>query len=300
MKIPVDLKVGLSGRFKIEKIKNNRRQVLLDWFPNLITNNGLNLMVGSAKFNKCFVGSGSGTPQVSDTQLESLIAESDSAGSIDSGIDTNNKFTYMRRTFTFDAGSATGNLSEIGVGASSTDLFSRALILDDHGNPTTITVLSDEILVVTYECRVNQPLGDYNLSVDGYSVVLRAQSIGDTDAWAGPHRPIYMDTEVSTADPGRASAWTGPIGDVYSTPSGTRYGRSSVSTDSYNDNSYTLTGEILFDISDANDTLTAFSWSWAAMGGWQMSVDPPIVKTSSDELRIKTRVTWGRAGELTS
>ncbi|KAK6697260.1 hypothetical protein SNK04_014178 [Fusarium graminearum] len=52
------------------------------------------------------------------------------------------------------SGVGTGNLSELGTGTSSTNLFSRALIRDPiTGNPVTITKLPDEFMDVTFELR---------------------------------------------------------------------------------------------------------------------------------------------------
>ena len=72
LKIPV----GICGRFKIEAIRpDGRRRLLADWFPNLITDAGLNLIgTSSAWLAAVRVGTGSTTPNVSDTSMQSLVA----------------------------------------------------------------------------------------------------------------------------------------------------------------------------------------------------------------------------------
>src|SRR5690606_39029584 len=63
-----------------------------------------------------------------------------------------------------------GNLSEVGILRSSTTgpLWSRALILDGQGNPTTITVLPDDFLTCYYTLRIMIPKEDavFNIDVD--------------------------------------------------------------------------------------------------------------------------------------
>src|SRR5690606_8917143 len=87
-------------------------------------------------------------------------------------------YTWMRKTFRFAAGVATGNLSEVGISWLTTGaLFSRALILDSGGLPTTITVLADEVVDVTYEFRIMAKTDDETGSVTFTG------SIGGTYDW---------------------------------------------------------------------------------------------------------------------
>src|SRR5690606_35005019 len=69
-------------------------------------------------------------------------------------------------------GAAAGNVSELTAcyAANNTSAMARAVVRDEMGNPTTITVLSDEVLSVTWEWRkwwtVSQP-HDIEYLVDG-------------------------------------------------------------------------------------------------------------------------------------
>lgn len=85
----------------------------------------------------------------------------------DSGFPHPTPWVQNTLVFEFPAGRATGNLTEVGVGwtsdgviipnANNNRVFSRALILDASGQPTTLTVLADEILRVTYMLRLYVP-----------------------------------------------------------------------------------------------------------------------------------------------
>src|SRR5690606_36950343 len=70
----------------------------------------------------------------------------------------------------FGLGEAAGNLLEIGIQHTSASgpLWSRALILDGQGDPTTITVLPDDFLTCYYTLRIMIPKEDavFNIDVD--------------------------------------------------------------------------------------------------------------------------------------
>lgn len=168
---------GFRGFFKMEAFKGvfdkngkligevpGSRHVLADWFPNLITNQGLNY-VGqySTYLSACQVGTSSTAPANSDTGLVGFLVGTTTVQSTTYGAAASSPY-YGKITlvFRFATGVAAGNLSEVGVGRAATGsvLFSRALIVDGVGTPTTITVLSDEILDVTYELRLYVPLVD--------------------------------------------------------------------------------------------------------------------------------------------
>lgn len=154
----------LAGYYKIEAHRRDEngdeiegsRRIVADWFPNLITNGGLDMLGGTANFLQyCQVGSGSTAPAVTDTALASRIAGVATSGYAQGTPGAANVYSSCVATYQFGQGVAAGNLSEIGVGSASTgSLFSRARILDGSGNPTTITVLAIEFLTVTYELRL--------------------------------------------------------------------------------------------------------------------------------------------------
>src|SRR5690554_1835389 len=178
--------VRLGGRFRAVVSKDAEcKQVVEDtgFFDNLITNTGMN-RVGEVTTNsgntlngfialcgRFVVGSGSAEPQFTDTALQNPVAFASANPVLD-----NESSSYERGWYEitvrhqFGQGEAAGNLSEIGIQhtSSSGPLWSRALILDGQGNPTTITVLPDDFLTCYYTLRIMIPKEDavFNIDVD--------------------------------------------------------------------------------------------------------------------------------------
>lgn len=182
----VDIEIGVSGRYILRRMKDGEVLQELE-FSNLVLDGGLSMLAGTSAVYPwafCRVGTGSSPESASQTALDSQ------AGSISGvsarGLNTTDRYLYIRLTYTWGVGAVTGNLSEVGVGTAATGntLFSRALIKDMMGAPTTITVLSDEQLQVVYELRLYQPAGDmFTGSVGGYACTMRASLDTSDTAW---------------------------------------------------------------------------------------------------------------------
>jgi hypothetical protein len=178
---------SVCGFFRLEaaKIVDGKeisRRVLADWFPNLITNGGLDRMATNEDFlSYCTVGSDNTAPQYTDTSIGTFVQRTYNLH--DTQWTTNSVSPYYRwvkYTYRFVEGTATGNLSEVGIGWSAGGLyplFSHALILDTFSNPTTITVLADETLDVLYEYRV------YPKETDNIGSITFTGNIGGTYNW---------------------------------------------------------------------------------------------------------------------
>ena len=147
------MNLELAGYYKITATNKDtlEERVLADWFPNLITNNGLDLInQGKPDMTRyCYVGSGSTAPTVNDSGLQNLVAvkmEGYIEFSTSSAQATAPYYGYATRSWTFEPGAAVGNLSEVGCGkdALGVNIFSRSLITDALGNPITITVLAND------------------------------------------------------------------------------------------------------------------------------------------------------------
>jgi hypothetical protein len=192
----INNKIGGFFRLEAAKIVDGKeisRRVVADWFPNLITNAGLDRLSGVGSvfgwehFRYCVVGSSNTTPQFTDTTIGSVVAAEDggvalnSLQAITSGANSVSPYyRWARMTYRFAQGVATGNLSEVGVGWTGSPtylLFSHALILDGIGNPTTITILADETLDVLYEYRI------YPKETDSTGTTIFTGNIGGTYDW---------------------------------------------------------------------------------------------------------------------
>ena len=149
--------IGLEGLFRLQTFKKDSTEVVNDtgWFNNMILNTGLNQMISTNDYLAyACVGTGANPVTATQTTLQTFLVNSAEGSSIGGGITGNPYYSFQRVRYQFPVGSAAGNLTEVGIrGGTTGNLFSRALIRDNLGNPTTFTVLGDEILQVTYELR---------------------------------------------------------------------------------------------------------------------------------------------------
>lgn len=302
----VNLKASVAGRYRIDAIKVDAdgneisRREVSPWFDNLITNSGLDMLgTNNVQFMSfCRVGSGSTAPANTDTTLVAQVAAtSTTTASVAFGANGSSPYyKYVRTIYRFSAGAAAGNLSEVGVGPASTgNLFSRSLIKDGSGNPTTITILSDEILDVTYEFRLYQDTDDVvnNITVNSvdYTLTTRASSVA-----VGYGSPVYMQNGDYCArwDNSGVTAYTGTIGAITGTPSGTNLGTSSGSAhQGYTTGNYYRDSQCTFAVGTATGTIAAICTNGYVLQ-WQTGISPAIVKTSAQQLRITGRVAWSR------
>lgn len=135
-------------------------------FDNMILDSGLKfLAVGwsvDEQCKTCHVGLGNTPVSPEQVGLAAWQANTQDNGPGAMGfIAVPGENAYMERTYVkrFAIGQAAGNLAEVGFGNGwgSAVLFSRALIRDAQGNPTTLTVLLNESLDVIYKVRIYMP-----------------------------------------------------------------------------------------------------------------------------------------------
>lgn len=295
----VELKTALAGRYKIEAVKaDGSRRLLADWFNNLITDNGLNAIGhGADWFTSCSVGSGNTAPANSDTSLVSLVA---TTASITTSTGANSGgtpwFGSMTIVYRFPIGSATGNLSEVGIGATSTSLFSRALILDGGGSPTTITVLSSEALDVTYQLQQFSPASDVTGSVT-IAAVSYAYTVRAANANAGSWTPRNIGDRGGVSS---TVVYNGTIGAVTGTPSGSSAVGGTTAISTYTDGNFFVDSTLSFGLADMNVSggISAMKCvmgvSNSSLGEYQYGFSPAIPKDSSHTMTLVIRHSWTR------
>lgn len=183
------IEYSCSGEYEFRVVGGPRDGLLLSRSKNLITDYGLDCLTGNnmggainlvdGPMYSCHIGNGTTTPSVSDvalagsttywtTTVQSQVPASENVSPVTDGSGT---YYEVQRTFRFSNAGLAGNFTEVGVGRSSGGLFSRALIVDAGGNPTSITILSGEQLDVTYKLRIYAPAAVNSLVGSGSFVI---------------------------------------------------------------------------------------------------------------------------------
>lgn len=300
---------NIRGRWLLEAVNaDTGRKRFLAEFPNLITTNGGNLYGTTGnQLGYCLVGTGNTAPTLADTGLQTFLASTSTAGPANYTISGSGSAgpTYwgqIQIQYAFSAGVATGNLSEIGVGPASTNtnIFSHALILDGGGAPTTITVLSNEALYATYTLQQYAPTADVTGNVTiasvNYAYVLRAYNAGSTQ-WA-PGGYSFAGNSAGLGNSGGgagAYAYSGTIGALTSTPTGSQVACSAQQTNSYSAGSFGYTGSATWGLTSnlpSNANFTAIAMQWGTHGWYQFSLSPGIPKDGSHVLVLDVGHTW--------
>jgi hypothetical protein len=297
------MKFELAGRYRIQAVHKDTGAVreLAPWFDNLILDSGLNQMGTGSPFGYCMVGSGSTAPANAQTGLSTQVANTTNIIANTSGVEIGSGYAWQRRTYRFAAGVAAGNISEVGVGWSSLACFSRALVVDGGGTPTTITVLSDEYLDVTYELRTYWPATDVTatVTIDGssYDTVARAAIVGN---WSPLLLQAGLNMAVVPTAYGVHAIFTGGtpgnLGDVTVDPGGSNMGQptNSGTVGAYSNNSlqrnYQITADPFGGVVSPISAIRVIT----PLGYFKASFNPSIPKTNLNTVTINFRVSWAR------
>ena len=296
--------IGMSGRYKLAAVTAETGEVREEtpWFDNLITDAGLERIGANGVGTYCMVGSGSAAPTVTDTTLATWVAATSGVQTASEVVATAApRYVAQRKVYRFAVGVAAGNLTEVGIGWTTTAVFSRTLIKDGNGNPTTLTVLPSEFLDVTYEFRLYCPEADTPLSVTlagtTHTGVIRAALVSDAASWS----PTYVLSDGMGAAYG-STALNGYSGATLGAQTGVPTG----ATASGSGGTYSVAGYVagskkrtitctvgLNDLNLAGGLNAAFLRPLRA-GAFQMSFSPPIPKTASQTLSLTFELSWDR------
>ncbi len=306
--IEVRMPSKVAGIFTLTAVKtdehgNETRRHLAGPFHNLITDQGLDFMGGSSDHLARFcVGTGSTAPANGDTELEAQIAyvASSNVGETAGATSTPPYYAWIIKVARFPEGSATGNLSEIGIGTTTNPVavFSRSLILDGDGDPTTVTVLADEALDVTYELRNYFDPDDveFGISFSGetYDCTMRpirvSQNIHGSRLGNGVATGLYTPS-------GRTYRSPAVLGLVTATdPTGTLDQNSSDRDwSAYGSGTHYRDLSVEWGLGGAATSGISVVMIDAAYGGWQIHFDPPIPKDATKVLNLVFRYgPWSR------
>lgn len=301
--ISINEKIRMEGfySFKVSNSKGESRDlsgIIAEDHKNLILDVGLNALGTTSVVSACKVGTGVTPVAVSQTDLATPLAITSTLQSSSTGRNnTAPYYTWGRRTFRFGQGVAAGNLTEVGVtygGGSS--LFSRALIVDSEGNPTTLTILSDEWLDVTYELRIYQDLVDktFNITLLGVDHVVTVRPANVTTNPSGSS--YFFDHFISWYYYySQCSHYNGTIGTITGSPSGEGSSAGGVSYGAYSQNS--LQRSIIYGVGLDDANLAGGIQSTIINTDkciWQVGYSPAIAKDSFKTLTMNYTLSWGR------
>lgn len=303
MIIELHAKPRVQGFFKLEAVKlDGRKRLLADWFPNLITNVGLNQIGWGSYLSACHVGTNNTAPNVNDTILGGYLAGTTTRQAESSGAQaTAPYYGWKTITYRFALGAVVGNVAEVGIATrrengGSTVLFSRALVLDELGSPTTVTVLADEILDVTYQIRLYPPLADVvqtGVTITGsgtHTVTTRASTV-TASHWGGYLGSIASFTPNA---PNNIIVYNGAIGSITSGPSGSP-GYAYAYNLAYGNNNLYRDGGASYGLNQANLSGGIRSAAWGTtLGNYQCEFDPVITKDATKTLNLIFRLAWAR------
>lgn len=186
------IKVGASGVYSAKVIRNagtekeyiedcgEHHNMLLDgFFPRWLD--------GTVSTSNAHIHVGTGSTEVlaTQTQLISTVASQAASSSSNNNEKIGTDY-FMSRTFTatFALGAVVGNIAEVGFShrsnSAATNIDSRALVVDDVGTPTPITVTSNDQLIMSYTLRLKIPVAQHVSShtFDGVVTTCTLETLG--------------------------------------------------------------------------------------------------------------------------
>jgi hypothetical protein len=204
-------------------------------------------------------------------------------------------------------------------------LFSRALLVDETGTVTELTLSGIDRLTVFYEFRQCIPTGDTTAQIEVNGVthdcLIRASFIEFRGAWAADYEvgarlpwavslgPDGVGGKVKSGvdafvsgDSGTTPPYVGPLNDQ---PTGTPVSASSIVNETYVNLSLKRGWYAMWGTEKGNLTINAirtyaekysiFGSGYAhPIGTWQFSLIPAVVKTNLQSFRINGEFSWVR------
>ena len=312
------MKIGLSGHFRLEvreartgKLKQARE------FDNLITNSGLDcygLQYNPIDF--CYIGSGMNAPTPEDAQMGQFVGSTNQKlSAVRQAPESPNWVAALTVAYRFNANTIVGNFSEIGIGYGSNPangkLWSRALIVDEGGSPSTLTIVENEYLDVYYTLYFHPPLGDasfdFQIGSTTYHVTERLAyaantRIGGNDGGLYINAPYVRETKTNCTALGEI---TGEQNGVNSDKSDGGYPyRPNGVLQPYSMGAYKRAAIFHYGLGNCNyengisglvwDSGQSFSSDASMFFEVQMVISPPIMKTENNELELTVEYGWGR------
>ena len=300
--------LGVKGGYSLRVFKEDGAEVKEKYIPfvqNVVTNFGIvhevfdRLLDGRVKV---IVGTGTNSITQTSTGLGSRLLGTDSTNeSATSLTHADNGNGTVTSTGVFNRSFAIGDfngesISEVGLEEGfSSDFVAGQLIKDSGGSPTTITILSDEQLIVEYVIEVTswftrQELATLNVTVNGVTTTARLKInpyLRDSNLANNSVDTIISDPDIR--DVTFFDSTAAGIFDVGNTGSGSMTVSSGVATMAF---SHTFSPS-LFNSTDIKYVAIGQGWTGADVTdpfqgrhAFVLVFDTPIEKTSSQAMTI--------------
>ena len=306
----------MGGEYKIVVTKPDGTTHETGWFDNIILNQGLDRIGSSVNqvISYAQVGTGTSTPAITQTGLDAPIAGSAQQTSPNGGVTNSGSPTYTENFvwfFAFAQGAVVGNITEIGVGwaASGNTLFSRALILDNLGSPTSITIVAIDQLTVYYRLKIVPPVSDVSgtVTIGGtpYNYTARVANVGSFSNstwtfWASqigrPGSLTYPNTVDSSSAPTYGAGSV--LGAITGSPTLASGTSGTATAGTYTPGTFTRDDTWNWTIAQGNATggVQAIMLGYSVQGfaQFQYRFATPIPKDNTKTMSLTTRITWTR------
>ena len=197
---------------------------------NLITDTGMNALGSGFGIDYLQLGTGTTPPNFTDASLGNYGGAIHSGGGSVSTIapvvsGSSPYYIQSGRRYTSAVGGATGNWTELGVSnqLASGGLRSKALIVDNVGNPTVFTVQSDEQAQIDFFMRLYMPETDspatVTISGTSYDTITRAIGVTQAAQYGGVGWWVDLLNATLAMGSSRSStmAYTGDLGAITAT-----------------------------------------------------------------------------------
>lgn len=305
----LSLGVTMAGLYRCVLNEGTDREVDTGWFPNLITNGGLDrlgseMYEGLDVFKYASIGTGTTLPANTDSSLQAYIADTlDSTldGGANYGAPTYSGYRQVHHTYA--QGAVVGNMAEVGLGwePGGISLWSRARILDNAGIPTILTVTAVDQITVYYKIVAIPVITDISGTVT---------LSGTTHAYTGrlAYAASFFYTGIlsigglmaytTVINPLNTYPATSVLGAITGFPSGQPVYGGFTSSANYTPGSRYRDSTIEFPpgyaVHPGGIGAIVFGSDNGGMG-FQYSFTPPIPKDDTMVMSLVARVSWDRA-----
>jgi hypothetical protein len=314
----LSLTTEISGEYKLVINRADGTTEETGWFSNIILDTGMDRMASTAGYiwvlQYARVGTGNSTPVATQVSLDAQIAFSSQNNGNTVVVNEGSPLyrTTLTHSFAFAQGAVIGNISEIGVGwaTTGTSLFSRALILDNLGSPTTITLVALDQLTVYYRIRLVPPItdttGSVTISSTTYPYTARVASVGSFAASAyiftGPYAGALGSLTTPNADYCSTHSAGTSLAPITSTPANSSGSVPTVVYGTYTNGTFYRDDVFTWGVAAGNATggiqcivLAYVAMSTGSFIKYQYRFDTVIPKTGTNTLTLRVRISWARA-----